>query len=145
MADSVNLKGENIQSTLDIMRQDPVFDSMYTVLNEAPEWYDVLGTELVPSHPMNEWHPGGGFSGQTLTPSSPGWDGWKDYRPFVHSNTAGTVIVGRAGRDPGNTLGHELVHLLQLHDGRDISGSINAERYQRLFNHFPPNSHAPKN
>ena len=130
--DTLHFASELLERNLtEERRTDATLDSVLTVLEQSPEHFTYIGTEVVPSSDLH--HPG--FTGKTFV-GGQDWSGYEEYQSFCDARNSGCALVSTKHSRYGEVAGHEGVHLLQINDGRPFENS--RAEYQRLFKHFTP-------
>ena len=117
--DTVEVVSPALKKVVDAKRdKDVVFDSVYTALDQDPRTFRLIGTDVVPGHPLNS--PAARFTVKTFGRDDE-WAGFEEYLGFTDERDVGVAVIGMNGPHPGETTGHEMGHLLQVKDAKPFS------------------------
>jgi len=91
----------------------------------------LIGTDVIPADDLNQQS--AHFTGKTFAKGD-SWAGFDEYERYKQGTDAGIALIGMNGPHPGETMGHEMGHLIQVKDGLKISHD--SPLMQRMISHF---------
>ena len=128
-ADTLTVEGDRLKAIIQAERgANPVFDAVLTILEQSPQHYKYVSTELEPASDLN-WS-STAFTGKTFKRGDT-TDGYPEFAKYITPNLAGAALVGVNNPRAGHWSGHEAMHLLQIEQGRPFNHT------DELFRFYP--------